>query len=147
MLKRQTISKTYAAQISVDIVSTNLTSQQIEKQFAVKVVQHMETYWKILERKRGSALRLTRYDDQIFTHFKMAFPDFDPASRLDENEMKSKKGKEQWRQFINEYEKGDHKIDDYNYGAMVRASPKEEYTQEGTVFVVRMQFYAIEIAR
>ena len=113
----------------------------------MKVVQHMETYWKILERKRGSELRLTRYDDQIYTHFTADFPDFDPAARLDENEMKSKKGKEQWRKFINVYEKGDLKIDDYNYGAMVRASPKEEYTEDGTVFVVRMQFYAIEIAR
>ena len=26
--------------------------EDIEKQFAVKVVQHMETYWSILERKR-----------------------------------------------------------------------------------------------
>lgn len=107
----------------------------------------METYWKILERKRGSELRLTRYDDQIYTHFMADFPGFDPAARLDENQMKSKAGKEQWRKFINAYEKGDQKIDDYNYGAMVRASPKEEYTQDGTVFVVRMQFYAIEIAR
>jgi len=107
----------------------------------------METYWKILERKRGSELRLTRYDDQIFTHFTAEFPDFDPVARLVENEMKSKKGKEQWRKFISVYEKGDLKIDDYNYGAMVRASPKEEYSELGTVFVVRMQFYAIEIAR
>jgi hypothetical protein len=107
----------------------------------------METYWKILERKKGSELRLTRYDDQIFENFKKEFPDFDPAVTINEDELKSKKGKEQWRKFIAHHEKGDQKIDDYNYGAMIRANPKEEYTQEGTLFVVRMQFYAIEIAR
>lgn len=107
----------------------------------------METYWKILERKRGSELRLTRYDDQIHEHFKKDFPEFDPAATINEDEMKSKQGKEHWRKFINVYEKGEFKIDDFNYGAMVRASPKTEYTQEGTIFAVRMQFYAIEIAR
>jgi hypothetical protein len=107
----------------------------------------METYWKILERKRGSELKLTRYDDYIYETFKKEFPDFDPAAVINEEGMKSKQGKEQWRKFINLFEKGEYKIDDYNFGAMVRADAKTEYTQEGTVFVVRMQFYAIEIAR
>lgn len=107
----------------------------------------METYWKILERKKGSELRLTRYDDQIYTHFTAEFPDFDPAATINEDELKSKTGKERWRKFISQYEKGDQKIDDFNFGAMVRSNPKEEYTQEGSLFVVRMQFYAIEIAR
>ncbi|KAI8937804.1 hypothetical protein NX059_005501 [Plenodomus lindquistii] len=118
--------------------------EDIEKQFAVKVVQHMETYWNILEKIRGSTLRLTKFDDEIYAHLKKDFPEFDASATLNEDEMKSKTGKERWRNFINEYEK---KVEDYNFGAMVRASPKTEYTQEGTIFAVRMQFYAIEIAR
>lgn len=117
---------------------------QMEKQFAVKVVQHMETYWSILEKMPGSALRLTKLDNEILEHLAQAFPEFDPAQPIDEDAMKSKDGKARWRAFMMAYEK---KIDDYNFGTMVRADPKTEYTQDGTIFVPRMQFYAIEIAR
>ena len=68
--------------------------EDIEKQFAVKgarelnrscsshllkyrtVVEHMSTYWAILEKLPGSKLRLTNYDDEIHEHFKKDFPDF-----------------------------------------------------------------------
>ena len=103
----------------------------MEKQFAVKTVQHMETYWGLLEIKKGSELRLTKLDDEIHDNFKQHFPDFDPAATLDEDEMKSKTGKEQWRSFINQYEK---KIDDFNFGTMLRTSPKEEYGEYTTIF-------------
>ncbi|KAF2658477.1 DUF757-domain-containing protein [Lophiostoma macrostomum CBS 122681] len=118
--------------------------EDIEKQFAVKVVQHMETYWKILEMMPGSKLRLTKMDDAIYENFKKEFPELDVKEKIIEDEMKSKKGKERWRKFIEEYKE---KIEDYNFGTMLRASPKSEYDQEDTIFAVRMQFYAIEIAR
>jgi hypothetical protein len=104
----------------------------------------METYWNILEKIRGSTLRLTKLDDEIYEHFMKEFPEWDPAATINEDEMKSKAGKERWRNFIMQYEK---KVEDYNFGAMVRANPKTEYSQEGTIFAVRMQFYAIEITR
>lgn len=104
----------------------------------------METYWNILEKIPGSKLRLTKFDDEIYDHLKKEFPEFDASATLDEDEMKSKDGKERWRKFISEYEK---KVEDYNFGAMIRASHKTEYSQDGTIFAVRMQFYAIEIAR
>lgn len=104
----------------------------------------METYWNILEKVKGSTLRLTKFDDEIYEHFQKEFPDFDASATINEDEMKSKAGKERWRNFINQYEK---KVDDFNFGAMLRASPKTDYTQEGTIFAVRMQFYAVEIAR
>ncbi|KAL1634322.1 hypothetical protein SLS56_002332 [Neofusicoccum ribis] len=118
--------------------------EDIEKQFAVKVVQHMTTYWSILERMRGSKLRLTKIDDEIAEHFKTEFPDFDPAATINEDEMKSKAGKERWRNFIMAYEK---RVDDYNFGTMLRASADTEYGEKETIFAVRMQFYAVEIAR
>jgi hypothetical protein len=107
-------------------------------------VQHLETYWKILEKVPGSKLRLTKLDDEIYEHFKKEFPEFDPKATIDEDEMKSKEGKEKWRKFINVYEK---KVDDYNYGTVIRTNPKFEYGQDETIFAVRMQFYAIEIVR
>ncbi|EXV05127.1 polysaccharide biosynthesis protein [Metarhizium robertsii] len=132
--------------------------EDMEKQFAVKVVQHMQTYWSILEKVKGSTLRLTKMDDEIYSHLKEAFPEFDPAATVDEDEMKSKDGKERWRNFMMAYEK---KVDDYNFGTMVRNNAKAEYEENTTIFdkagrwadsavsyiVPRMQFYAIEIAR
>lgn len=116
----------------------------MEKQFAVKVVHHMEVYWSILEKIKGTKLRLTKLDNEIYDHLMKEFPDFDPAKKIDEDEMKSPEGKKKWREFMMQYEKT---IEDYNFGTMVRADPKTEYSQEGTIFVPRMQFYAIEIAR
>jgi len=118
--------------------------EDIEKQFAVKAVQHMSTYWAILEKVKGSLLRLTKIDDDIYEHLQKDFPDFDPAKPINEDEMKSKTGKERWRKFMMVYEK---KVDDYNFGTLVRVDPKVEYGQDTTIFVPRMQFYAIEIAR
>jgi Polysaccharide biosynthesis len=86
-------------------------------------------------------------DDQILQHLHDAFPEFDPAETLDEDKMKSKEGKERWRNFVNVYEKGDNKVEDYNFGTMLRRNAKFEYGEKETMFAVRMQFYAIEIAR
>lgn len=94
-------------------------------------VQHMTIYWSILEKTRGSKLRLTRMDDEIHDHFKNSFPDFDPRETLDEGGMKSKAGKEKWRQFLMAYEK---LVDDYNFGTMIRTNPKFEYGEKETIF-------------
>ena len=140
---------------------------QIEKQFAVKAVVQMQTYWSILEKVKGSNLRLTKMDDDILEHLQRDFPDFDPAETIDEDKMKSKEGKEKWRNFMMAYEK---KVDDYNFGTILRSNPKFEYGEKETIFgpsplpfphrrpllqadsaaphpVPRMQFYAVEIAR
>ncbi|GAQ37742.1 hypothetical protein AtubIFM55763_006716 [Aspergillus tubingensis] len=118
--------------------------EDMEKQFAVKAVEHLMTYWSILEKVPGSKLRLTKMDDEILESFQKEFPDFDPAETLDEDKMKSKEGKEKWRNWINQYEKI---IEDFNFGTMLRASPKVEYDRDTTIFAMRMQFYAVEIAR
>ncbi|KAI4160431.1 MAG: hypothetical protein LQ342_005755 [Letrouitia transgressa] len=105
--------------------------EDMEKQFAVKAVQHMTTYWAILEKMRGSQLRLTKIDDEIYEHFRRDFPEFDPKETIDEDKMKSKEGKEKWRNFMLAYEK---KIDDYNFGTMLRSNPKFEYGEKETIF-------------
>lgn len=107
----------------------------------------MMTYWSILEKMPGSKLRLTRMDDEILAHLRADFPDFDPAATVDEDEMKSPAGKERWRKFVMVYEKGEKKVEDYNFGTMLRKSAKTEYGEKETMLALRMQFYAIEIAR
>ncbi|KAI9931050.1 hypothetical protein ASPWEDRAFT_167000 [Aspergillus wentii DTO 134E9] len=118
--------------------------EDMEKQFAVKAVEHLMTYWAILEKVPGSKLRLTKMDDQIYEHFMKEFPDFDPAATINEDSMKSKAGKEKWRNWMNQYEKT---VADFNFGTIIRSNPKFEYDQDTTIFGMRMQFYAIEIAR
>ncbi|KAI5815661.1 polysaccharide biosynthesis-domain-containing protein [Pyronema omphalodes] len=118
--------------------------EDIEKQFAVKAVVHAQTYWNILQRRKGSELKLTRIDDEIMAHLHEAFPDFDPSVEIDEDVMKSKEGKEKWRNFMMKYEKT---VDDFNFGTLLRRRPDVEYEEKTTMFAPRMQFYAYEIAR
>jgi hypothetical protein len=91
----------------------------------------MSTYWAILEKMPGSKLRLTKMDDEIFDHLMADFPEFDATKTIDEDEMKSKTGKERWRKFMMAYEK---KVEDYNFGTMLRSDPKFEYEQDTTIF-------------
>lgn len=91
----------------------------------------MMTYWQLLENIPGSKLRLTKFDDDIAEHFKKDFPEFDPKATINEDDMKSKEGKERWRKFISEYEQ---KVDDYNFGTMLRTNPNSEYEEQETIF-------------
>ncbi|KAI5451130.1 hypothetical protein NCC49_002006 [Naganishia albida] len=121
--------------------------EEIEQQFAVKTVEHLEAYTKLLQALPPSKLKLTKLDHALFLDFCETFPELaTPAalSKLDEAEMKSAKGKEKWRNFIMKYEK---LIPDYNFGTMLRPDAKREYDQDNNMFATRTQFYAIEVAR
>ncbi|EPT01963.1 hypothetical protein FOMPIDRAFT_141787 [Fomitopsis schrenkii] len=122
---------------------------EIEKQFAVKAVEHAQTYWNLLEKVPPRDLKLTKIDDEIFEHTMSDFPELKDSDHakitvLDEEWMKSKDGKERWRKFIQSYEE---KVKDYNFGSLIRTDAREEYGEKNTIFVTRIQFYAFEIAR
>ena len=89
------------------------------------------TYWGLLESRRGSTLQLTKLDDEILEDMKSTFPELDPAEPIDEEKMKNKEGKEKWRNFMIKYEKT---VSDYNFGTMLRISPKFEYGEKETIF-------------
>lgn len=97
----------------------------------------MGTYWAILEKMKGSKLKLTKIDNEIYEHFKKDFPEFDPKETIDEDKMKSKEGKERWRNFMMTYEKT---VEDYNFGTMLRANPKFEYGEKETIFGLKKLF-------
>src|SRR5437763_15692922 len=115
----------------------------MEKQLAVKAVQHMMTYWSILEKMPGSKLRLTRMDDEILEHLRTDFPDFDPAATIDEDAMKSAVGNERWREVVRGYGKGEKKVEDYNFGTMWRKSGKDGDGEKEARLAVRIRFYAM----
>jgi len=121
---------------------------EIEKQFAVKTVEQAQTYWNLLEKIPPKQLKLTKLDDEIYVHTMESFPELlaDEHAKLvvlDEDWLKSKDGKNRWRLFINVYE---NKVKDYNFGSLIRTDARKEYAEDNTIFVTRMQFYAIEIA-
>ncbi|KAJ6625071.1 DUF757-domain-containing protein [Mycena sp. CBHHK59/15] len=122
---------------------------EIEKQFAVKAVEQAQTYWNLLEKVAPRELRLTKLDDEIYEDTLTTFPELAEDAhaklvKLDEEWMKSAEGKERWRKFIESYKK---KIKDYNFGSLIRTDSRQEYGESNTIFVTRIQFYAIEIAR
>ena len=70
-------------------------------------------------------------DNEIYEHFRKEFPEFDPKETIDEDKMKSKGGKERWRNFMMAYEKN---VEDYNFGTMLRSNPTFEYGEKETIF-------------
>jgi len=122
---------------------------EFEKQFAVRAVEQAQTYWNLLEKFPPTTLKLTRYDDEIFEHALKDFPElaeenYQKLTKIDEDWMKSEDGKRRWRDFCESYK---DKIADYNLGSLIRTDARDEYTEMNTIFVLRVQFYAFEIAR
>ncbi|KAG0244827.1 hypothetical protein B0O80DRAFT_422614 [Mortierella sp. GBAus27b] len=120
--------------------------QDIERQWAVKAMHHAETYFSLLQAIDGSKLKLTKIDDEIYDDFIATFGSDFKIDVLDETkDFKSPEMKEKWRNFINKYEGG--RVTDYNFGSLLRTDASKDYTQDNTMFVTRMQFLTIEIAR
>lgn len=88
-------------------------------------------------------LQLTPHDDLIYTHFRQDFPDMD-VTYINENEIKNSVNKAKWRGYC---EKFKSIVEDYSFGTLMRADCKGDYSEQNTILVPRVQFYAIEIAR
>ncbi|KAJ2830889.1 hypothetical protein GGI24_001795 [Coemansia furcata] len=116
---------------------------EMEMQWAVKAMHHAETYMKLIKAIDGKDLKLTPIDDELHSDFKKNFPDLNVA-KLDEKDFKSDVAKAKWREFMNKYEL---KVKDYNFGSLLRIDCTSDYSEENTMFVMRTQFYCIEIAR
>lgn len=120
--------------------------EDIEKQFAVKAVAQAETYWNLISKVKASSFKLTQHDDSIYEALLEDFPEFKDKEKvavISEDEMKSATGKSRWRAFCEKFKE----IDDYNFGTLLRTRADGEYSQDNAIFAVRIQFYAIEIAR
>ncbi|XP_025096682.1 protein PBDC1-like isoform X3 [Pomacea canaliculata] len=126
------------------LTSENLgNNSDIELRWAMKASDHAEVYFNLITSVEPRILRLTALDNEIYTKFRETFPDL-KVDVLDEKELKSAESKEKWREFC-EYFK--EKVEDYNFGTLLRLNCKEDYSQENSIFCVRVQFLAIEIAR
>ena len=63
---------------------------------------------------------------------------------IDEEDLKSETAKTEWRSFCQKYEKI---VDNYNLGVLIRQNCRGEYSEENSIFAIRIQWLAIEIAR
>lgn len=88
-------------------------------------------------------LRLTPIDDFIYKAFREEFPILE-VTVIKENELKSTKEKEKWRPFC---EKFKTLVEDYSFGTLLRSNAEEDYSEENTMLVTRIQFFCLEIAR
>lgn len=89
-----------------------------------------------------SQLKLTPYDNQIYETFRQDFPNLQ-VNRLSDEILKSATEKLKWRQFAEKFSK----LEDYSYGTLMRADASKEFSPDNSIFVFRVQFLAIEIAR
>eukprot|EP01130_Rhizamoeba_saxonica_P002673 TRINITY_DN12433_c0_g1_i1.p1 TRINITY_DN12433_c0_g1~~TRINITY_DN12433_c0_g1_i1.p1 ORF type:complete len:142 (-),score=28.94 TRINITY_DN12433_c0_g1_i1:49-474(-) len=116
----------------------------VERAWLMKAVKHAEIYERLIKRVDDlQTFNLTPIDDDIYNHFKTLFPNF-RLDQIQENELKSAKNKTRWRNFIESYE---DKINDFNFGTLIRLDSSLPFGEENSTLVVRTQFYAIEIAR
>lgn len=115
----------------------------IELRWAMKASEHAEVYFNLISSVDPALLRLTPVDDEIYQTFREAFPDL-KVDVIDEEDLKSGEGKQKWRDFC---ENVKDKVQDYNYGTLLRLRSDEDYSQQNSMFCVRTQFLAIEIAR
>ncbi|XP_060526092.1 protein PBDC1 [Cylas formicarius] len=115
----------------------------VEAMWAMKAYEHAEVYFNILCSVDPKNLRLTPEDDLIYKIFRDEFPTLD-VKLIIENELKSTKEKAKWRPFCERFK---NVVEDYSYGTLLRADSTQNYGEENSMLVTRIQFYAIEIAR
>ncbi|XP_039260013.1 protein PBDC1-like [Styela clava] len=120
-----------------------INDSSIELAWAIKAHEHAEVFFNLITSVDPSHLRLCRQDDDIYKKFRDHFPDF-IIDKIAEEEMKSPAAKEKWRNFCTEF-KG--VIQDFNFGTMLRLDCNGIYDSVNSIFVTRIQFLAIEIAR
>lgn len=106
-----------------------------------------------------------RHDDELYTTFKEAFPEYFEGSlerikKIDEDKLKSNEEKPRWRKWLKRWET-DISVSrlthtrclthsspaDYNFGTLLRVDAHDEFTERNAMFAVRAQALAFEIAR
>lgn len=71
------------------------------------------------------------------------FPDMKVDLLDEERDLKSTEAKNKWRMFIEKFDK----LEDFAFGTLLRTDASKEFNPDNSIFVVRIQFLAIEIAR
>ena len=118
---------------------------RVEEMWAMKAAEHAEVYFNLLCSVEPSRLKLTgnkELDDTIYEDFQKSFPDLNIAT-FTEDDIKNEKAKAAWRKFSESYKD----VEDFSLGCLLRLDSSKDYTEENTCIAIKIQFFAIEIAR
>lgn len=100
-------------------------------------------FFQLLCSVDAKLLQLTRLDDTIYKIFREEFPKLD-VHVINEDQLKSAEGKAKWRPFCEQFKA---LVEDYSYGTLLRSDASNDYSEDNSILVTRIQFYAIELAR
>ncbi|TRY76413.1 hypothetical protein TCAL_00038 [Tigriopus californicus] len=138
---------------------------RVESLWAMKAMEHAEVYFNVRIDKTLATnifLDLTRYfqfqilcsvdpktiprlsscDDEIYEKFLKDFPNLNVA-KLSESDLKSDEAKKKWRDFCEHFKA----VDDYSFATLLRLDCAGDYTEDNSIIVTKIQFYAVELAR
>ena len=118
---------------------------RVEELWAMKAIEHAEVYFNLLCSVEPARLKLSgsqELDDQIYKDFKESFPDLN-IGKMTEEDIKNEKAKVAWREFSNRYKH----VEDFSLGSLLRMDSAKDYSEENTMLAIKIQFFAIEIAR
>lgn len=88
----------------------------LDKDMAVRCVEHAQTYWNILEALPSTKVHLTRVDDELYQDFCQTFPEFnpkegsgsttnvDPVTKINEQQVKSVELQPRWHTLATKYQ-------------------------------------------
>ncbi|XP_055855140.1 protein PBDC1 [Episyrphus balteatus] len=114
----------------------------VEEMWAMKAMEHAEVYFNLICNIDPKSVKLSPFDDIIYTTFRQDFPNLKIDKILDDD-LKTPEQKIKWRAFIEKF----NKLEDFSYGTLLRSEASKEFSPENSLLVVRVQFLAIEIAR
>lgn len=116
---------------------------RVEALWAMKAMEHAEVYFNILCSVDPKTIpRLSARDADISEKFNESFPDLN-LRKLTESDLKSGNNKEKWRKFCDEFKD----LDDFSFATLLRLDSDKDYSEENSIIVTKVQFYAIELAR
>ncbi|XP_074642885.1 protein PBDC1-like [Tubulanus polymorphus] len=121
-----------------------INDEGIEIQWAMKTLNHADVYFNLICAVADTKiLTLTKMDDEIYTKFREQFKDL-KVDNINVDLLKSAEGKEKWRPYCEDFK---DRLEDYNFGTLLRIDCTKKHDDANTVIVPRVQFLAIEIAR
>lgn len=118
---------------------------RVEQLWAMKAMEHAEVYFNLLCSVDPGRLKLTgsaEQDDAVFKDLQESFPSLN-VQCLTEADLKSDTQKAKWREFSERYKH----IEDYSLGCLFRLDCSQDYSEQNSIIVLKIQFFALEIAR
>merc|ERR1712037_808895 len=81
---------------------------------------------KLLLAVGPARMKFSPMDDELYQSFRKEFAEFDVV-KIDEDSMKSKEGKEKWRNWVNQYK---DTLKDFNFGSLLRTDPTQLFSRK-----------------